>query len=173
VHVFQECKKLKFREAACAQNLASQRVPLVIILSDSTLPARASQRASRLVLPQSCEVVSANAPSQLRRQSAFHRSLLIFSALRFIPPCRIPPRLPNLRPAGDLQYDFRGCATKALSCPSFDAVQHRLAASPVLRFTCSLAPPRPCLRILDLPFLHRNIGALSSENPAEQAESGI
>ena len=56
---------------------------------------------------------------------------------------------PILRPTSDVKHNNRDSAVIALSCPSFDAVQHRLAASPVLRFTCSLARPRPRLHILD------------------------
>jgi hypothetical protein len=109
------------------------------------------------------QVASASAPSQLRRQSSLSSSQPppICSAPRLCP----VPRISSIfRPACNVKYDYRGCAVLAVSCPSFDAVQHRLAASPVLRFPNSLAPLRPCLHILDLSFLHPNIKLRARKN---------
>ena len=112
-------------------------------------------------------------PSQLRCQS----TLSNFAASSHLSPLHDPTSLyrislisPILRPAGDVKHNNRGCATIALSCPSFDAVQHRLAASPVLRFTCSLARPRPRLHILDLSFLQSNINPLGFKGPTEAGD---
>ena len=63
----------------------------------------------------------------------------ICSAPRLISFCPNPLISPDYRPVSDTRHNHRGCAVTALSCPSFGAVQHRLAASHMLRF-CLLAP---------------------------------
>jgi hypothetical protein len=89
-----------------------------------------------------CKCECALVSSAVSLPSQFRSLLPSFSAPRSTSLYRISLISPILRPTGDVKHNNRGSAAIALSCPSFDAVQHRLAASPVLRFTCSLARPK-------------------------------